>query len=80
MGLEAGAAGLDIVIPLLQQASSYLKPDGIMVVEVGLSADALQERFPRVPFLWLEFERGGEGVFMLTADQLVEYKSIFCAN
>ncbi len=80
LGLEAGAAGLDIVIPLLQQASSYLKPDGIMVVEVGLSADALQERFPRVPFLWLEFERGGEGVFMLTADQLVEYKSIFCAN
>lgn len=80
LGLEAGDAGLDIVIPLLQQASSYLQPDGIIVVEVGLSADALQERFPRVPFLWLEFERGGEGVFMLTADQLVEYKSIFCAD
>jgi ribosomal protein L3 glutamine methyltransferase len=80
MGLEAGDTGLDIVIPLLQQASSYLEPDGIMVAEVGLSADALQERFPRVPFLWLEFERGGEGVFMLTADQLVEYRNIFCEN
>ncbi len=80
LGLEAGDAGLDVVIPILQQASSYLQPDGIMVAEVGLSADALQERFPQVPFLWLEFERGGEGVFMLTADQLVEYKSIFCAD
>jgi ribosomal protein L3 glutamine methyltransferase len=80
LGLEAGDTGLDIVIPLLQQASSYLKPGGIIVVEVGLSADALQERFPRVPFLWLEFEHGGEGVFMLTADQLLEYRSVFCAT
>ena len=79
LGLEAGDAGLDIVIPFLQQASSYLKPDGIIVVEVGLSSDALQERFPQVPFLWLEFEHGGEGVFMLTADQLLEYRSVFCA-
>jgi ribosomal protein L3 glutamine methyltransferase len=80
LGLKAGDAGLDVVIPLLQQASSYLQPDGIIVVEVGLSADALQERFPQVPFLWLEFERGGEGVFMLSADQLLEYRTIFCAR
>lgn len=77
LGLEAGSDGLDIVIPMLQLASSYLEPDGIMVVEVGLSADALQQRYAQVPFLWLDFERGGEGVFMLTAGQLVEYQSIF---
>lgn len=77
LGLEAGAAGLDIVIPLLQQASSYLQPDGIIVVEVGLSAATLQERYPQVPFLWLEFERGGEGVFMLTAEQLLQYRPVF---
>ncbi len=77
LGLEAGEAGLDIIIPLLQQASSYLQPDGIMVAEVGLSAEALQERFPQVPFLWLQFERGGEGVFMLTAEQLLQYRPVF---
>jgi ribosomal protein L3 glutamine methyltransferase len=80
LGLEAGDAGLDIVTPLLQQASSYLKPDGIIVVEVGLSADTLQERYSQVPFLWLEFERGGEGVFLLTADQLLEYRPFFCVD
>ncbi|MCP4128525.1 MAG: 50S ribosomal protein L3 N(5)-glutamine methyltransferase [Gammaproteobacteria bacterium] len=77
LGLEAGGDGLDIVTPLLQQASSYLKPDGIIVVEVGLSADALQKRYPLVPFLWLDFEHGGEGVFMLTAGQLTQYQSNF---
>jgi len=77
LGLEAGSDGLDIVVPLLRLAPSYLKPDGIMVVEVGLSAEALQQRFPQVPFLWLEFERGGEGVLMLTAAQLSQYQVFF---
>ncbi len=77
LGLEAGNDGLDIVMPLRQLASSYLEPDGIMVVEVGLSADALQRRYPQVPFLWLDFERGGQGVFLLTAGQLSQYQSMF---
>ncbi len=77
LGLEAGNDGLDIVIPLLRLAPSYLKPDGIIVVEVGLSADALQQRYPQVPFLWLEFEHGGEGVFILTAGQLSQYQAFF---
>jgi len=77
LGLEAGITGLDSVLRILREAGDHLNPDGILVVEVGASAPALVERFPEAPFLWLEFQRGGEGVFLLTAGQLADHRELF---
>jgi ribosomal protein L3 glutamine methyltransferase len=74
LGLEAGADGLDCVRRILREAPNHLKPNGILVLEVGSSAEALEAAYPEIPFLWLEFERGGEGVFLMTAEQLEEYR------
>jgi ribosomal protein L3 glutamine methyltransferase len=46
-------------------------------VEVGSSAATLAAALPAVPFTWLEFERGGEGVFALTCDLLVAHHDQF---
>lgn len=74
LGLAAGDDGLDIVVRILKAAAGHLADKGILVVEVGYSQQALMELFPKIPFLWLEFEYGGEGVFLLERDQLVSHQ------
>jgi ribosomal protein L3 glutamine methyltransferase len=70
LGLDAGARGLDLVLRILQSARDHLTENGVLIVEVGASAAALSEALPAAPFTWLDFEQGGEGVFLLTAAEL----------
>ena len=70
IALAAGRAGLDSVRVILRQARSHLRPRGVLIVEVGNTGGAVRRAFRRLPFVWLEFERGGGGVFLLTREQL----------
>jgi ribosomal protein L3 glutamine methyltransferase len=72
LGLHGGRDGLDIVRRILREAREHLTAEGVLIVEVGNSEDTLVAAYPRAPFTWLEFERGGGGVFVLTAEQLGE--------
>lgn len=74
LALEAGEDGLDIVRKILQQARNYLNNKGILVIEVGASQPALLETYPDVDFIFPDFKRGGDGVFLLTKEQLETYQ------
>lgn len=77
LALASGQDGLDFTRRLLARAADYLTEQGILVVEVGNSMAAVERVWPQVPFLWLEFERGGDGVFLLTREQLLDYRENF---
>ena len=70
LALAAGEEGLDAVRDILAGAGAHLKPDGILVVEVGGNRAIVEKAYPRLDFTWIE-SAGGEGmVFLLQRHQL----------
>jgi ribosomal protein L3 glutamine methyltransferase len=75
LALGSGADGLDLTRTILASAAKFLRPDGLLIVEVGNSWAALEAAYPQVPFTWVDFEHGGHGVFTLTALELQDYSA-----
>ncbi len=70
MALEAGADGMDVVARILDEAAARLNAGGCLICEVGGYVDEFEARWPRLPVTWIDFERGGDGVFVIARDAL----------
>ena len=77
LALAAGQDGLDLVRKMLAQAADYLTEDGLIVIEVGNSEWAMKQNFNTIDFHWLKFNKGGSGIFALTAAQCRQYRDLF---
>ncbi|MEQ1438182.1 50S ribosomal protein L3 N(5)-glutamine methyltransferase [Fontimonas sp. SYSU GA230001] len=73
MALDAGTDGMDVVARILEGAAAHLNPGGTLICEVGGSVEAFEARWPRLPVTWIEFERGGDGVFLIGREALLEH-------
>ncbi|MED5509621.1 MAG: 50S ribosomal protein L3 N(5)-glutamine methyltransferase [Pseudomonadota bacterium] len=72
--LEAADNGLALVREILLNAADYLSDNGLLFVEVGNSDLAVDAAWPDMAFMWLEFESGGHGIFMLDKAQCIEFR------
>jgi ribosomal protein L3 glutamine methyltransferase len=73
IGLASGASGFDAAERILRGAAERLTDDGLLIVEVGAGAAGFAAAHARLPLVWLEFERGGDGVFLVTAAEIREF-------
>jgi ribosomal protein L3 glutamine methyltransferase len=70
LALASGSDGLETPARILQHARSHLRPDGLLALEVGEGAAALEARFPELGFCWPAFEGGGDGIALVSAAEL----------
>ena len=76
IALEADAEGTELAVRLLREGVRVLAPDGLMLLEVGETWMALEDRLPKVPFLWLELPQGGSGVAVISAQELRDWDAV----
>lgn len=76
MALDGGADGLDLVHTMLREAPDYLKPNGMMICELGRCGPALQAAYPDMAFSWINTENSQGEVFFITREELLELKEM----
>ncbi len=70
IALHGGDDGMDIVKRILTQAKLYLKPQGILILEIGNEYKNLVHVFPKLKLTWLPVSAGEEQVFLMYAKDL----------
>lgn len=73
LALDAGSDGMDVVERMLLAAPAHLSANGVLICEIGGSQDEFDARFPGIPVWWPEFEKGGDGVFVIDRPQLLAW-------
>lgn len=70
LALAGGADGMDFVRRLLHDLPSRLRPNGVLVLEIGNERGHFEAAFPQLEVVWLSTSAGDDQVLLLTSDSL----------
>lgn len=71
IALAGGPDGMDLVRTIVNEAAALLKPNGILVIEIGNEYQHAQAAFKNLPLVWLDTSGSDEAVFLLTRSDLM---------
>ncbi|VFP81713.1 50S ribosomal protein L3 N(5)-glutamine methyltransferase [Candidatus Erwinia haradaeae] len=77
LGLISGDNALTLVLRILSDVQDYLAHDGVFICEVGGSMSDLLTLFPDIPCAWIDFDQGGDGVFRMTREQIINMINLY---
>lgn len=67
---NGGSDGMDFIRTLLRDVARYLKPGGVLVLEVGNERENFERAFPGLEAVWLPTSAGEDQVLLLTRENL----------
>jgi ribosomal protein L3 glutamine methyltransferase len=70
IALAGGPDGLHFVRRILGEAGCFLRPQGLLLVEIGNNRRKLERAYPKIPFMWLDTSVGDGAVFLLSREEL----------
>lgn len=75
LALRAGDDGMDLIRRVVRDAAPYMKPEGLLAVEIGHNRGLAEAAFPRLQPIWLAAGDGAEKVFLVQRKQLMALAS-----
>lgn len=70
LALSAGEDGLDVVRVILAKAAIFLKPGGVLAVEVGHNRALVEAAWPDLPLTWLATRGLDDAIFLVHREDL----------
>ncbi len=70
LALAGGADGMDFVRALLRDAPRCLRPQGVLVLEIGNERAFFEAAFPQLNPVWLSTSAGDDQVLLLTREMI----------
>jgi ribosomal protein L3 glutamine methyltransferase len=68
--LAGGEDGMDLVARIIHNAAEHLRPDGLLVLEIGHEARHFERRFPKLEFAYVPTAQGDDRMVAVTASAL----------